>query len=217
MQKGAFSVLMFVVLLAGAMVVDHVRQSSGAAKTDSALSSRDRRAGEAQPPAVDTDGIAVYFSPQGGCEAAIVDQIDHAQRSIDMQAYSFTSVPIAKALGEAEGRGVRVRAVLDKVATGEHYTGATYLKDHGISTFTDGDHPIAHNKVMIIDNATVITGSFNFTHQAEAANAENLLIIRGKPALAGAYERNFDEHLGHSEVYTGVITGSTGERGDREQ
>jgi hypothetical protein len=42
--------------------------------------------------------VKVYFSPRGGCTEAIVDEIDHAKSEIYVQAYSFTSAPIAKAL-----------------------------------------------------------------------------------------------------------------------
>jgi phosphatidylserine/phosphatidylglycerophosphate/cardiolipin synthase-like enzyme len=61
---------------------------------------------------------------------------------------------------------------------------------------------IAHNKIMIIDGETVITGSFNFTKAAEEKNAENLLVIRDKK-LAEQYIKNWKEHERHSEVYTG--------------
>jgi len=50
----------------------------------------------------------------------------------------------------------------------------------------DANHAIAHNKVMIIDGETVLTGSFNFTKAAQEKNAENLLIIRDA-ALAAQY------------------------------
>ena len=122
-----------------------------------------------------------------------------------MQAYGFTSVAIAQALGDAESRGVVVRAVLDKKATRENDVQAVYLKDHGINEFTDGDHPIAHNKVMIFDDRTVLTGSFNFTRQAENSNAENLIILSDRPVIAAAYERNFEMHLSHSQEFTGAI------------
>jgi phosphatidylserine/phosphatidylglycerophosphate/cardiolipin synthase-like enzyme len=62
--------------------------------------------------------------------------------------------------------------------------------------------PIAHNKVIIIDGETVITGSFNFTKAAEENNAENLLVIHDKK-LAERYTKNWDEHAKHSEVYAG--------------
>ncbi len=158
----------------------------------------------ARGPAAEEAGIRVYFSPDGGCEAAVVEQIARAQRSVDFQAFSFTSNYIAKALGEAQARGVKVRAVLDAEATGDSYSGAAYLLNHGVSVHTDGEHPVAHNKVIIIDGETVITGSFNFTIRAERSNAENLLVLTGKPKLATAYEKNFETHLGHAKKYAGV-------------
>ena len=54
--------------------------------------------------------------------------------------------------------------------------------------------------LMIIDQSTVITGSFDFTKAAEEKNAENLLIIRSKE-LAGIYIENWKKHLKHSERY----------------
>ena len=66
----------------------------------------------------------------------------------------------------------------------------------------DAQHAIAHNKVMIIDGETVITGSFNFTKAAEENNAENLLVIRDKK-LADQYTKNWQEHERHSKVYVG--------------
>ena len=63
----------------------------------------------------------------------------------------------------------------------------------------DARHAIAHNKIMIIDRRTIITGSFNFTRQAEHENAENLLVIKGRPDLAHAYVQNFLQHQAHSQ------------------
>jgi phosphatidylserine/phosphatidylglycerophosphate/cardiolipin synthase-like enzyme len=153
------------------------------------------------PPTVDGTGITVYFSPHGGCRDAVVEQIDHARSSIDFQAYSFTSYEIARALVAAHDRGVRVVAVLDEKASREEYRQPSFIAQHGVPTYADGQHPIAHNKVVVIDGSTVITGSFNFTEQAEKANAENLLVITGNPKLAAAYDANFQEHLGHSSAF----------------
>jgi len=72
----------------------------------------------------------------------------------------------------------------------------------GIPTYIDAAHAIAHNKIMIIDRETVITGSFNFTKAAEEKNAENLLIIKNKE-LAKIYLDNWERHKEHSEKYEG--------------
>lgn len=157
--------------------------------------------------------LAVFFSPKGGCTEAVVSAIAAAQHTLDVQAYSFTSAPIVEAVAKAYARGVKVRVVLDKSQRAERYTAATYLLNHQVPAFIDDKHAIAHNKVMIIDGETVITGSFNFTKNAEQSNAENLLIIRGVKEIAQKYAANFEAHLSHAETYTGP-TGGGGQTPD---
>jgi len=146
--------------------------------------------------------IGVYFSPLGGCTDAVVRELQGAKESVLVQAYSFTSVPIAKALLEAHERGVKVQVILDRSQRTEKYSSATFLKNSGIPTFIDAAHAIAHNKVMVIDGQIILTGSFNFTKAAEESNADNLLVIRDAE-LAGTYTTNWDAHLRHSQRYEG--------------
>jgi len=142
----------------------------------------------------------VYFSPHGGASRAIINEIDNAKDEILVQAYSFTSSPIAKALVDAHKRGIRVEVILDKSQRKETYTEATFLANMGVSTFIDDKHAIAHNKIMIIDKEMVITGSFNFTKAAEEKNAENVLILKSKN-LAMIYFENWMKHREHCEPY----------------
>jgi phosphatidylserine/phosphatidylglycerophosphate/cardiolipin synthase-like enzyme len=144
----------------------------------------------------------VYFSPDGGCTEAIVNEIRHAKSEIYVQAYSFTSAPIAKALVDAHKRGIKVEVILDKSQKRERYTEATFLTNAGIPTYIDSVHAIAHNKIMVIDKEFVITGSFNFTKAAEEKNAENLLILKSKE-LASQYLMNWTKHKNHSDSYSG--------------
>ncbi len=143
----------------------------------------------------------VYFSPKGGCTEAIVKELSQAKTSVLVQAYSFTSAPIAKALLDTHKRGVKVQVVLDKSQRTEKYSSATFLTNQGIPVKIDAMHAIAHSKVMVIDGEIVITGSFNFTKAAEEKNAENLLVIHDKK-LAGLYADNWRKHAEHSEPYT---------------
>ncbi len=122
-------------------------------------------------------------------------------RQILVQAYSFTSKPIAKALLDAKKRGVNIEAVLDKSNVTTKYSVAAFLSNAGIPVLIDDKHAIAHNKVIIIDRATLITGSFNFTTAAESKNAENLLVIKGNHKLVEPYIQNYEEHKGHSTAY----------------
>ncbi len=133
----------------------------------------------------------VCFTPGGNCTSEIVSAISDAKHSIFVQAYSFTSAPIADALDAAKQRGVDVEVILDKSqAKGRYHSASDFVSD-GIPTWIDYKPAIAHNKVMIIDGATVITGSFNFTKAAQYRNAENILIIRDA-GLAAAYKQNWE-------------------------
>lgn len=153
-------------------------------------------------PVSSTGTIEVFFSPQGGATEAVVVEIGKARQEILLQAYSFTSKPIAKALTDARKRGVKIDAVLDKSNATAKYSAATFLANAGIPVLIDREHAIAHNKIMIIDRAALITGSFNFTSAAEKKNAENLLVIKGNKPLVDKYIENFEAHKGHSVPYS---------------
>ena len=131
--------------------------------------------------------------------------IGGARHSVLVQAYAFTSGRIAKAIVEAHRRGVDVRVILDKSNAREGYSAATFLQHMGIPPLIDSLHGIAHNKVMVIDDRLVITGSFNFTTAAESRNAENVAFI-DDPAVAAAYAQNWEDHAGYSRPIEGAET-----------
>jgi phosphatidylserine/phosphatidylglycerophosphate/cardiolipin synthase-like enzyme len=61
---------------------------------------------------VDKVPVKIYFSPNGGCTGAIVSELNKAKGEVLVQAYSFTSMPIAKALVEVHNRGVHTEIIL---------------------------------------------------------------------------------------------------------
>jgi phosphatidylserine/phosphatidylglycerophosphate/cardiolipin synthase-like enzyme len=146
--------------------------------------------------------VAVYHSPKGGCTDAILAELRRARHEVLVQAYSFSSKAIAEALAQAKGRGVHVEILLDKSNEKEAYSELGLMLAEGLTPRIDAKHAIAHNKIMIIDKRVILTGSFNFTHQAEAENAENLLIIKGHPELAKSYRESFMGHREHCELST---------------
>lgn len=140
----------------------------------------------------------VFFSPRGGCQDAVVAVVNSARKDILVQAYSFTNAAIADSLKKAHERGVKVRIILDKSQRTEHYSSLTFFQHAGVPVWVDAAHAIAHNKVMVVDGETVLTGSFNFTKAAEEKNAENLLILKDR-TLSSMYAQNWESHLTHSE------------------
>ncbi|MHB1292295.1 MAG: phospholipase D family nuclease [Sulfuricella sp.] len=148
--------------------------------------------------------VQVLFTPEDDAASQIVHAIDHAQKQVLVQTFSFTSREIAQALISAKQRGVDVRVVTDaeQIRKMERSKVPTVAAG-GVPVFVDSQHASAHNKVMVIDAGSakpvVITGSFNFTHAAQFKNAENLLIFRGNRELTTAYLENWRRHREHSQ------------------
>ncbi len=140
--------------------------------------------------------VAVFFSPHGGCTEAAVKEIGAAKETIRMQAYALTSDPIADALIAADKRGVDVQVCVDARigATNKAFKGPALKAGH-VKVLLDSHHPISHSKTITIDSQVVVTGSFNWSKNAES-NLENLLVIHDK-TLAKQYEENWAEHAAH--------------------
>ena len=141
----------------------------------------------------------VLFSPWDDVEGALVASIRAARRQVLVQAFSFTSRPIARALIEAKARGIDVRVTADAGETARlERNRIAELASAGIPVFIEERYQSAHNKVMVIDadlpSALVITGSYNWTYSARRHNAENVLILRGQGELAGRYRANWERH-----------------------
>lgn len=147
--------------------------------------------------AVDTE-----FSPNGGGEALVVSVVNSAQHQILVQAYNFTDPAILNALYQAKQRGVDVRLILDKSNEEARYANliAPFINAH-VPVYTDYTVAIAHNKVMVVDQQTVITGSFNFTVSAQHRNAENVNAFYNCPSFAALYIQNWNNRLGVSRPW----------------
>jgi phosphatidylserine/phosphatidylglycerophosphate/cardiolipin synthase-like enzyme len=145
-------------------------------------------------------GARVYFTPGDDAEGATCAEIAKAKASILVQTYSFTSVPIAKALAAAAERGVRVQVISDADNEQSRYTALDFVAGKGIEVTVDDKVRIAHNKVMIIDAATVITGSFNWTKAAQHDNAENLIVLPSAE-LASVYTTNWQTRRAVARPY----------------
>ncbi len=155
----------------------------------------------------------VHFSPtkpKGECTDTIVNELKDAKSIVRVQAYSFTSKQIADALDIAskrdaldKGSKVSVKVILDKRESSKKKSKARFLDSVDIPVVLDGnEHAKSHSKVIIIDpdldRAVVITGSFNFTDDAED-NVENLLVIRDKK-IAQKYLAQWNDREKHHSI-----------------
>ncbi|MFZ0531604.1 MAG: phospholipase D-like domain-containing protein [Anaerolineales bacterium] len=146
-------------------------------------------------PSVTVNGsqIEVYFSPEDGTLENILAAVNAAQESISFMAYSFTSDELADALIKQAKSGVSVSGVFDK---DQYHSNAgtefDTLQHAGIDVRLDGNPRLMHHKVIIIDGQIVITGSYNFSNNAEHHNDENTLIIHNQD-IATQYLAEFQQ------------------------
>ncbi len=120
--------------------------------------------------------VRTLFSPQGGIRNALLEEISQAQESIRILAFVFTEPTLAEAILERHRAGVKVEAVFDDClidSRSQYYT----FRTAGIRARRDGNQALMHHKVIIIDEETVITGSYNFTAAAELYNNEGIVIV----------------------------------------
>jgi len=135
---------------------------------------------------------SVCFSPAGNCQTELISAINNATKSIHVMIYEFSNTAIADALVAAEKRGVDVKVIMDgSEASTDNVAVVPILNQSGIPlkiyTPLNG---ILHDKIAIIDDTIVVTGSYNWSYAANNFNDENLLILHSPP-LAVQYEVDF--------------------------
>jgi len=160
----------------------------------------------AMAPTIVQGSLQAVFAPSEDVEGVIVDTIDHARTQVLVQAYLLTSKKIASALIAAKRRGIDVRILADAEQHARTPSSKLAELSHaGIAVWLETKYENAHNKIVIIDadrpQATIITGSFNFTWTAQHKNAENILVARNNSALAARYALNWERHRQEATPY----------------
>jgi len=132
-----------------------------------------------------------YFCPEDECSEKVKDIIDKAEKSVYFMTFSFTHDGIANSLLLRMKEDIDVKGVFEKRGAGSEYSKYNVLKYQGVNVRKDNNSAVMHHKVFIIDNNTVITGSFNPSKSADEYNDENILIIHDKE-IASRYLEEFD-------------------------
>ena len=122
------------------------------------------------------------FSPTDQVRNLLMQELSKAQTSVDVMAFSFTGAELADKLRELCRRGIRVRCLFDYGQAQNKASRDGYLRKIGAQVYySPNRRGKMHHKVFIIDGKTVITGSYNFSKNAELRNDENILLLRSEP------------------------------------
>jgi phosphatidylserine/phosphatidylglycerophosphate/cardiolipin synthase-like enzyme len=142
------------------------------------------------------DGTRVenHFTTFDKLDAATIDVIHRAKKSIKFLAFSFTHKQIAEAMLKKAAAGVKVVGVFESrnLKTSEYHAMAG---QPNVEVYPDGNPFNMHHKVIIVDDAIVQTGSFNFSSNAAHENDENIVIVQNNPRVAAMYCKEFDRVL----------------------
>lgn len=145
--------------------------------------------------------IEVRFSPKGGCKDLVLDAIRSAEQFLWVHAYVFTSDDIADELIKAHRRGIDVRVIVDGKRMDDKYAKVKKLSEAGVCVkYVQISSGCVHNKIMIIDERALITGSFNWTKAAEERNQENMLRISSLD-LNRCYRKNWQKIWETASLY----------------
>jgi phosphatidylserine/phosphatidylglycerophosphate/cardiolipin synthase-like enzyme len=139
------------------------------------------------------DGVAIQilFGPGDNTEATIIDTLRTAEAQIRFMAFSFTLDEVERVLLEQAAAGVIVEGIFELRGSETEFSALPPLLCAGLNVYQDGNPATFHHKVFIIDDHTVITGSYNFSANARDDNDENLIIIR-EPDIAALYIQEYD-------------------------
>jgi len=135
--------------------------------------------------------IENYFCPEDKCEKNVLDVLDSATESVYFMTFSFTSDEIGEKLISLHNRGVEVKGVMEKSQKNKYVEFDT-LSNAGIDVMWDNNKANMHHKVFIIDEKTVITGSYNPTGNGNKRNDENVVIVHNED-IASKYIEEFEK------------------------
>lgn len=136
--------------------------------------------------------IETLFAAEDEVNARLADLVSRAEKSVKFLAFSFTDDTLGDAMIAKAAEGKIVEGVFEKIGGTTKYSEYGKMKVAGLDVHLDGNPTFMHEKVILIDDSTVVTGSFNFSSGADGDNDENLLIIRNAPELVKKYLADYE-------------------------
>ncbi|MEM6528369.1 MAG: phospholipase D-like domain-containing protein [Chloroflexota bacterium] len=138
--------------------------------------------------------VEIVFAPEDDAVGLIVGELQAAQEAIRFMAFSFTQDDIGNAVRQRGSEGITVEGIFEVRGSETRFSEMPPMYCAGFDVRQDGNPFALHHKVFIVDDTTVLTGSFNFSANATESNDENLVVIKD-PDLAALYLQEFDRRF----------------------
>jgi phosphatidylserine/phosphatidylglycerophosphate/cardiolipin synthase-like enzyme len=137
----------------------------------------------------------VLFSPNGGIRSFLVETIQSTKPPLSLAIYSFTSKELALALISEAQKGRTIRLIVDRQQLQSRYSKAPMVAKYfavRVLPHATKKRGSMHHKFLIAKDQLLITGSYNWSNNAEYYNQENLLTIDDKESIQ-AYQDEFEQ------------------------
>ncbi len=123
--------------------------------------------------------VQTYFCPEDQCGEKVKDELKKAKESIYFMAFSFTHEGIGNIILLKKLENLTIEGVMETTQATK-FSQFERFKYNGIPVLKDANKNNMHHKVFIIDQETVITGSFNPSANGDKSNDENIIIIKDR-------------------------------------
>ena len=131
--------------------------------------------------------VSIIFASEADELSALIEEIARAESAIRFMVFVFSLDELAEAmLQQTTDPAITIQGIFEKRNSTASWSQLPALHCAGAAIRQDGNRYILHHKVIILDEDTVITGSFNYSGSAANRNDENIIIIRDA-AIAALY------------------------------
>jgi phosphatidylserine/phosphatidylglycerophosphate/cardiolipin synthase-like enzyme len=141
---------------------------------------------------LDGTPVQVLFSAEDKAVSNLIALVNDAKISIRFLAFSFTDYPLAQAMIDRAKAGVDLKGVYETFGSNSSNSELKTFWCAGMPVRQDGNGSFLHDKIIIIDNTIVATGSLNYSSSADDENEENVVIL-DNAEIAALYLQEFDK------------------------
>jgi phosphatidylserine/phosphatidylglycerophosphate/cardiolipin synthase-like enzyme len=141
---------------------------------------------------LDGTPLQVLFSAEDHTVNNLIALVKDAKVSIRFLAFSFTDYPLAQAMIDRAKVGVDVKGVYETFGSNSSGSELKTFWCAGVPARQDGNASFLHDKIIIIDNSIVVTGSLNYSSNADESNEENVVIL-DNTEIASLYLQEFEK------------------------
>lgn len=141
-----------------------------------------------------------FFSPGDTCRNVIIQQIERATKQLNICVFTISDDTITKSLLTAHKKGIRIKVITDNDKSLDEGSDIEEIARIGIDVRMDRTSNHMHHKFMVVDQQSLITGSYNWTRSAAQYNHENILLSR-EPGIIKSFTQEFNQLWNEMEKY----------------